>query len=381
MPDDWARESAVEALPGSSRSADTEQREPMTTDSVATISTPAAAFALGDTQYGWDDVALAGRCWGDWVELEERAAHGLACQRRAAAEELVLEAGLTARAAAEFRYARGLVTAQEMEGWLAQWSLTAEQWLGWIERSVLSARWAGEAMAARYAAPADEVAEAVWAEAVCAGALARLAERLAGRVAMAAAAREAGLAGAPAADAAAVLAEMRHQAPGLVLDPACAERLEHLAGLEREFAAACAAALTPAAIGAAIATHQLEWLRAGLVTATFSAEAAAREAACCVREDGLALADVARTAGVPWGETCIVLDDAAPDLRRRLVSAEPGELLGPLPAPDGAVLIAVGSKTLPDAGDAAVRRRAETHVLERVIHREVAARIQWRAPR
>src|SRR5262245_23322246 len=48
------------------------------------------------------------------------------------------------RTAAEFRYARDLVTAAEMHSWLASCDLDVEDWMEFILRSCLRTRWADE---------------------------------------------------------------------------------------------------------------------------------------------------------------------------------------------------------------------------------------------
>jgi hypothetical protein len=80
-------------------------------------------FTVAGTSYAWEDLVLAGCLRGDWPALEEtRARDGLACLARldeldeddedALAEEDV------ETAATEFRYARDLVAASDLESWL-----------------------------------------------------------------------------------------------------------------------------------------------------------------------------------------------------------------------------------------------------------------------
>ena len=138
-------------------------------ESQVTAPLAAVVFTVGDERYVWADVVLAGMRWGDWAEVLEQAARGLACRRRAEAEEVALDRGHVARAAAEFRYARGLVSAEEMDAWLARWGLAADDWTGWIEESILRRRWTsdGGALDPRHSVSQAEMAAAVWTEAVC----------------------------------------------------------------------------------------------------------------------------------------------------------------------------------------------------------------------
>src|SRR5262245_23816251 len=155
-------------------------------------------FTIGNRSYAWEDLVAAGCLWGDWLTLEGRVRDGLICLAKqddlddddedALSEEEVDEA------AAEFRYARDLVAADDLEAWLEQRGLTIDSWLDYIRSSLLLARWADdlEEIREEYEADDDEVAEALACEAVCSGLAARLAERLSGRAAVHARAVEEG---------------------------------------------------------------------------------------------------------------------------------------------------------------------------------------------
>jgi hypothetical protein len=341
------------------------------------------AFSVGEARYRWSDVILAAMRGGEWAEVEEAAARGLACQRQARAEEIVADPVTRAKAAAGFRYARGLVTAEEMTGWLARWGLTVEDWRAWVDRDLLRARWAGglAEIEARHPLPVDEIAGAAWVEAVCSGALPRLAQTLAGRAAALAAVREGGareVSGPALAVEADTLAEVAQHALGASLGVDCHERLAHLAEVDQGFEEFRARVMTAASIEAAIEGRRLDWIRLDLGTARFAGESAAREAACCVREDGTALAEVAREAGATFTESRVLLAEAPAALRSHLLGAEPGDLLGPLAGEGGQLLVAVRAKSLPQASDPEMKRRAEAQVLEGAVRREVEARIHWR---
>jgi hypothetical protein len=348
------------------------------------VAAPAeVAFTVGEERYRWSDLILAAMRGGEWAEVEEVAARGLACQRQARAEEIVADPAARAKAAADFRYARGLVTAEEMMGWLARWGLTTEDWRAWVDRDLLRARWAatlGE-IEARHLLPVDEIAAAVWVEAVCSGALPRLAQTLAGRAAALAAVREAGTPEEPVAATtgeADRLAEVAQYALGATLGVDCPERLAHLAEADEAFEVYRARVMTPAAIAAAVEARRLDWIRLDLAIARFAEESAAREAVCCVREDGVALAEIAREAGAAFTESRVLLAEAPAGLRSHLLGAEPGDLLGPLADHGALLLVAVHAKTLPDAIDPDVKQRAEAQVLEGAVRREMEARVHWR---
>jgi hypothetical protein len=77
-------------------------------------------------------VILAGPLWGDWTALQERVRSGLAClatlDELDEDEEDALDEANVETAAAEFRYARDLVAAADLEAWLEGRGLSVEAW-------------------------------------------------------------------------------------------------------------------------------------------------------------------------------------------------------------------------------------------------------------
>ena len=297
-------------------------------------------FAVGAQAYTWADVIAAGRAWGDWGEIERRARDGLARQRLAAERGYPFSEDDVDAAGREFRYERRLLAAEELYAWLEHWELTVAAWLDHLRRALLRA------------APAEPQArdepppEVVWAEAVCSGAL----ERLARKVAERAAAYRATTGTDPGGD--------------------------H-AGMQAAFEELTARAVSARAIEEQIAAHRLDWVEADVRRVTFPAEETAREAALCVRIDGLALAAVAEQAGLAMATQCVALEAAEPELQPHLLSAEPGDLIGPL-ALDGAFcLVEVADKRPPSAGDPDIVARAERLLRERAATDAVLSEVTW----
>src|SRR2546427_523631 len=137
-------------------------------------------FTVGGTAYVWEDAVLAAHLWGDWTALEQQVRDGLACLARLDEddEDGLDEADVDA-AGTEFRYARDLVAAADLEAWLDGRGLTVDAWLDFIRRTLLVSRWANDLDEIRetYEIDDDEVAEAILCEAICSG----LARRRAGR--------------------------------------------------------------------------------------------------------------------------------------------------------------------------------------------------------
>jgi hypothetical protein len=272
-------------------------------------------FTVGGRQFRWSDVVER----VDWDSLRKAAARPATAGDRELAD-----------AEARFRYDRNLVAAEEMETWLASWGVTVREWRDHLRREL-----------AADATPSTTVDDerAVWAEAVCSGALEQAARELA---------------------AAAAAAE----ATG---EPDLARARERL----------LANAMSGDALEALVRTRHTDWIRADCRTLVLPNEPAAREAALCIRDDGMALAEVAAQARVEMREHSVYLEDATDELGKALLSARTGELVGPLPLADRHVLVLVDDKVEPTLGDPEILRRAQEAARRRAIEREVVNRVTW----
>jgi hypothetical protein len=311
--------------------------------------------------YAGRDLVRAARRWGDWAALEDQVRQGIACVARA--DETGDDVGEEALQAAanEFRYDRDLISGQDMETWLARWSLEADDWRDYLRRRLLRERWAPEltSMVGRHPVESEDVEKTLPAEAVCSGFLARTARKLADRAAAWARAREEGW-----------VADEPHAS-----DPNGAiERID--AG----FRCFCDRIVTPPALAAQVASHRLDWIRAECRWLALPTMEGAKEAALCVREDGMDLDEVARNAGVSVEVSSEFLEEYQPSLRDSLLAARPGDLLGPIAAGDGFLLLLVRDKILPSLEDPAVRHRAQERLLDSALAREVHDRVEWHCP-
>lgn len=304
-------------------------------------------FSVDGQEYRWEDVVLAANAWHEWAKLESRAAEGVACARRAEVERDPLAEADVSSAANAFRYARDLLSADELEAWLKRWELDVDRWMAFIRRSLWREHWSGDlgATASRFPAPADEVRQAIWVDAICSGALADFARALAAR-------------------AAAHSALDGSEAP----DPA---------GLDGSLRRFGERAVTPQALEHLLAAREMDWLRVECGSLALPDQGMAREAALCVRDDGMRLAEVARQAGAAVREVRVYLEDIEPPLKDMLFSAGEGELLGPVAAGEEFLLVAVEAKTRPSLEDPAIRERAEREVVERAVEQEVINRVRW----
>ncbi len=297
-------------------------------------------FRVEEAVFTWDDVVARARASGDWQAIEEEVRAGLAASRELDARGEAPGPGDIEEAGRAFRYERGLLAGDELDAWLDARSLTTAEWNGYLRRS-LALDLVPEPDGSERVAE-EEVAAAVWPEGICSGFFEDLARELATLVAVAPAAQP-------------------------------EER-------EDEFEAFCRAAATDAVVAREIEANQLEWVRVRYQAVAFPDEDSAAEAALCVRADGDPLADVAARIGAEVEERLDWMDEVEPELAARFLAAEAGDLVGPVPAAGGFVLVALHAKTQPTVDDDDVRTRAAEAVSDRAAAREVDERVVWLEP-
>jgi hypothetical protein len=309
-------------------------------------------FTVAGRTYAWEDVLIGAELRGELAVLEQQTRLGLACLRRLAAEPDALPPETLRAAAAAFRHEHNLLAADELDGWLAARDLTVADWNAYLRRLLLRELWAPELdrIESVLMVGDEEVEAALPAEAACTGFLRRAAERL--------------------AEDAALIAEA-----DAVED--AGDRAAFIAALTREAEAVRTRAATPADVEREIEARTLDWIRIDAVALELADAEAAREAALCVRVDGRTLTDVAGDSGVPADELVLYLEDVEPELRTPLVSARPGELIGPFERPVGQLLLELRSKTAPSTADPELVRRASAVLTARAVERELRDRVVW----
>ena len=311
-----------------------------------------ALFTVAGRTYAWEDALLSAELRGELGAVERQTRQGLACLQRLAAEAGAVPSEAIRAAATVFRYDRNLLAGEELEAWLEARGLAVSDWNGYLRRLVLRERWHEELdrIEAEFAVGDEEVAAALPAEAVCTGFLRRAAERLAEDAALAEA--NDGVEESP--DRRALIAALAQGAE------AVRARVPSRQEVERE-----------------VAAHVLDWIRIEAETLELDDAEAAREAALCVRVDGRSLTDVADECGVPATALVVYLGDVDPQLRTALVSATPGELIGPVEHDSGQLLLQLGAKSEPSADDPELQRRAAAVIAARAVDRELRDRVVW----
>jgi hypothetical protein len=333
-------------------------------------------FSVDGDTFFWEDVVLDAMRRGRWTRLEREVREGLACVAEAEAAEDVPEEEIE-EAAQEFRYARDLVTGQEMEDWLEARSLSAREWMGYMGRTVLRERGAsrlGEILQ-RHPPDPGAVEAALTVDLICSGLGAELANQLAELASAAAAAGSE-----PATDELAARTP-RRTTPLLIptgLPPERAgERLAVLIRLDRGMEQFRLAAVTPEAVQREIGHRHTEWIRIDCRTIRFADAARAREAALCLREDGLSLDEVAGAARTSVAESRFYLDELEPDARPMFLAARQVDVLGPILFEGSHTLFRVLDKVMPSERDPEILRLAQASVLAQALAKETARRVQW----
>lgn len=290
----------------------------------------------------WGDVFLAARLWGEW----DAWLAGVA-DRRAPADQRAAEVA--------FRRERRLIAGDELRAWLASHRLGVDDWRAWLR---------GE--------PVEP-----WTAGVCDGSFDLWADRLAERAGALSAADPAP---APAPPPPAWFGRMpgagEAVAIGIPAD-AVARRAEELWLAERAYQRLCADAAAGDAVERLVADNTVDWLRVDCELIEAVDEDVAREAALLVREDGLDMPEVARIARLPLAADQVYVGELPVELRPWLISAAPGELVGPVAVNGHFVLAHVRGKLVPTAADPDIRARAEQAARSAALERVVREEVHW----
>lgn len=310
-------------------------------------------FTVNDTEFGWEEIAAAAEVWGEWQPFFEQTRQSLACLMLAAETGQKPAGAETREAATAFRYAHNLISADETQTWLNAWGMTVDDWMNYLRGQLLRERWANRLNEIAAASPVsdEEVAEVVKKHAVCSDKFAEWALKLAGRAAVAAKSGSA-----PSPD----------ESPRELI-----ERIEAGFDAERRLA------VTPTQLEAKIADHRLDWIRFDCRYVWFPEERIAREAACCVTEDGLTLDEVAYDARSVVQQWDFYLDEIEASARPHFLAARAGEWLGPMKVMEGFPLFAVVNKRMPAESDPQIRQRAEQAIINSLIEKEMNDRVRW----
>jgi hypothetical protein len=340
-------------------------------------------FRTEDREYRWGDVLRAAEIWGEWDGLRRRVAAAIMRLEELESQDAAPTSEDIGAAAEEFRYARDLLTAEDLERWLERWDLPLQDWEDYTRRSLLDPALVESSAGVPPGAGASSspLEPAVWAEAVCSGALAAWAARLAALAAFAARWREESAPGEGAEPAGEPRPPPRRTGDGgghsEDAGPEDDAFRRMLAEFESAYGRLVARLVTPQAIADRIARRRADWTCLEGVLLAFDEENQAQEAAMLGREDREPPQVVARTSGAMLEEGRFFLEDLDPAIRELLRGAPRNAWAGPFAAGGRFLLLFIRDKIPPLPTDSGIRRRAERSLLDSLVKQEVSRRVTW----
>jgi hypothetical protein len=309
-----------------------------------------SVFVVSSRTFRWADIVCAARAWGRWAECESAARQARSALAAAEPTGAPLDGAEFSAEEERFRRSRRLLAADDLVLWLARRDVKVAAWRDYIRGVVLRRR--PEPAAADHPDGDGDLGADVWVHAVCSGTLDSVAHQLAGRAAAAGA-------GGRLPEDAGPLSESDVAELDLIYEDFC-ERSATVDAIERE-----------------VERHRLDWLSFEWRSQAAGDPDVLREAALCIREDGLDFDEAAATAGLVVQRQRTSLDGAEAELRDHLLGARAGELLGPLPVGSEYWLVEVLDKRIPTTEDPAVHARAREVVVSRAVEAAVVDHVRW----
>jgi hypothetical protein len=327
------------------------------------------AVTYDDEELDLDDLLVASVADGSWDAIRSRIVRGLAAS---ASGTIASPDDLTAARGA-FRRARGLLAADDLSRWLAARSVTLEEWRSHTLLMLL--------------AESDQDATSDSSEPGGVGAVraaAAVAIRVEDFLGPAAATLLLGAASHHSAE------RIDHERIGSLIDQVRAERglplLDRSDERIRKHAATVIRLREQLDLArrevdehetlATVQANLVDWTEFEYDEIVLATEAAAKEAAMCLRLDGSDLESVGELSGAPLRHHHHTVATAGP-AGAFLVGAVVGDAIGPIESPDGWRVAVLRERRLPDPDDASMRDRAREEVLERSLGRRLAGRVTW----
>ena len=337
-------------------------------------------FRVGAVSYTVRDVIDAAFFRGELNAPWQAFLRALESEKRAIDQEREPNDEAIDAAVQAFRYGHDLITAEETERWLSDRGLTLSDFGDYFARQF----WretinAAPAEPSEYHLAPTETRELFVAELMLSGELARMATALSWRVA-------AGADEQPSPDAQRVAA-VRQEFVERLKPIALAhwqlsagrdeEWVNSMSVLEANFRIYCERLLTPQIRDRELVTLRLPLTAFELEVIELDSHDAAREALLCVREDNMAMEEVATEGRYPFRREKLLLENIAPDVQQRFLSANAGELMEPMELDGGHRLCRIIGKKEPDPQDPAVRARVEQRILDRHFAEVSSRLVQW----
>lgn len=307
-------------------------------------------------------------------------------EKRAAVLKLEPDAAALQAVSEQFRYERDLITAEETEDWLEVRGLALDDFSDhFIRRHWQDAP--GEQIeppVLDYLEAPVKLRDLLRVELMLSGEFDRLAMRLCWRLAALQVARHEIAPDLVEAERARFLERTNlddSSLAGWLARLGCDQPwLEEMLKSEATYRQHCAALLTREAREQMLKTRRMPWTRLDLETIELECRDAAREAFLCVREDGVAMSEVAKTGRYPYRRAEVVCEDLPAETQQKFLCAASGEVLEPIERGESFQLCRLIQKIEPDLADAQIRSRVEQRILE-CHFSELAARCaRWVIP-
>jgi hypothetical protein len=282
-------------------------------------------------------------------------------------------------AAASFRYARNLVSADETERWLDSTGMTSAEWWRWLAIQLRQET-------APNAVPHRSGRADLTVDGVCSGWLRDAAECLSGKAAVASIAARSAYGDADMTERGladgrieAALRLARGSFPELDLTD-LRDRLVHLTRIGHTFVRLRDAACTSSRIASQVEAHAAAWQRVDLLRLSCASEDLAREVLRALRDDGLPAATVTAMARIPSACCSMLVDEADPAWRDWAGRAPNGDTFGPVAAPDqrsGTDVMVLVDRRPPTPADLHIAARAVAAIEREVVEDASRGVVTW----
>ena len=310
----------------------------------------------------------------DLAEGLAGAAHARATRSGPKAD--VLEAAGTA-----FRYDRELISAADMNAWLEQSQLTVDDWSDYLTRRLLRRNLADtlDEVLDQHQPSAADLIRTAFAEGVCSGAFLAFENQFAGRAALAGDQLAGPLSPSDPASASEAAQLVHTNAHWLSMWPAddAVARARRVLAMDALYQSEAARLLADASLAAVVDRHRMEWRLIDTDTVVFTTEHAAREAILCITDEKLSVQHVASLARRTAVRQSRFADEI--DAADRLLSADPGSLLGPDIVDGGFAVTHLVGLTWPSLDDPRVADWAQRAVVDAAVQLAVRERVTRRA--
>lgn len=353
------------------------------------VSSPAAAndsrqiFRIDPCAYTVRDVIDAAFFRADLQPVWEELLRLCAAESRATEEDRDPDEEAVDAAAQAFRYDHDLITAEETERWLADRGLSLEDFGDYFERHYWGELTSepAELEPTDYLEAPPELHDLLYAELMLSGALSRMADSLAWRLAAAAELATPVSAEQIEAQRDAFLQRLDLRANGptewLTRLGRTEAWLEEMLRLETICCEQRARLLTPEARRRELSALRLQLTVFDVEIIEFDSRDAACEALFCVRADGMEMEEVAAEGRYPFHREKLLLEDIPDEMQQQFLSVVPGHVLEPIEREGAHRLCRVMGKSEPNPDDPAVRQRIENRLLDFHFSEVVGKHVHW----